>query len=482
PDNSICSSNTYTLAGTSAGGVISTTWTSSGDGTFDNINSLTATYTPGAADLALSTATLTITTDDPAGICTAESDNIQLTISSNLDATITAIAPLCENAGTVNLVAVDGGGTWSGNGITDANLGIFDPTIAGTGTWNISYTIAATCGDNDVTTITVNPQDDASFNYIQSTICLSDPNPIPTIGGTPGGIFTIDHSGVINANTGEIDIAASGTGNFTVTYSTTGICPDISTAAITISTLSNPTITTVGPICENSGSILLTAANTGGVWSGTGVTDANLGTFDPVIAGPGNWTITYTISGTCGDTANAIILVNGVDTALYNFEESTYCFPSVDPTPVISGTPGGVFTITSPGVINDTTGTINLEASGMGIYTITYSTTNSCPDTSNTTIVICGESSVIIPNVSTPNNDGQNDVFEVSGNNITSLQATILNRWGDVMFTWNGMDGFWDGKTFSGTEASPGTYYYTMIFVDINGDEFAKNGFLTLFR
>ncbi len=39
----------------------STLWTTSGDGTFDNATSLTATYTPGVNDIANASATLSLT-------------------------------------------------------------------------------------------------------------------------------------------------------------------------------------------------------------------------------------------------------------------------------------------------------------------------------------------------------------------------------------------------------------------------------------
>src|SRR5690606_4425256 len=48
------------------------------------------------------------------------------------------------------------------------------------------------------------------------------------------------------------------------------------------------------------------------------------------------------------------------------------------------------FTITSPGVINATTGEVDLDASGLGTYTVYYNTPsgNACPQTDSTTINI----------------------------------------------------------------------------------------------
>ena len=68
-DATICEGSTHTLTGAFGGGASSITWTTSGDGTFDDASLTAATYTPGATDISGGTATLTITTDDPAGPC-----------------------------------------------------------------------------------------------------------------------------------------------------------------------------------------------------------------------------------------------------------------------------------------------------------------------------------------------------------------------------------------------------------------------------
>ena len=56
-------------------------------------------------------------------------------------------------------------------------------------------------------------------------------------------------------------------------------------------------IVPVDTVCSNS-PITLQAFTTGGVWSGTGITNSSLGIFDPTVAGLGTHTITYTLS--CG--------------------------------------------------------------------------------------------------------------------------------------------------------------------------------------
>lgn len=78
------------------------------------------------------------------------------------------------------------------------------------------------------------------------------------------------------------------------------------------------------------------------------------------------------------------------------------------------------------------------------------------------------EIEVIIPNIFTPNGDGQNDLFIVSGN-FTELKGTIVNRWGNTVYIWNGTNNSWDGRTKSGSEASEGTYFYIFEALDAEG-------------
>jgi gliding motility-associated-like protein len=62
------------------------------------------------------------------------------------------------------------------------------------------------------------------------------------------------------------------------------------------------------PLCSNAAPITLTAETTGGTWSGTGITNASAGTFNPAVAGPGTHTVYYTLS--CGKDSISITVNN----------------------------------------------------------------------------------------------------------------------------------------------------------------------------
>ena len=94
PDQIVsASSPDTTLTGAFGGAATSATW--SGAGTFTpNAATLNAVYTPTTAEIAAGTATVTLTTDDPSGLCGAVNDSMTITINSvsQTSATITSIS------------------------------------------------------------------------------------------------------------------------------------------------------------------------------------------------------------------------------------------------------------------------------------------------------------------------------------------------------------------------------------------------------
>jgi gliding motility-associated-like protein len=117
------------------------------------------------------------------------------------------------------------------------------------------------------------------------------------------------------------------------------------------------------------------------------------------------------------------------------------------------------------------------------VYTLT-SNVNGCIATDEVIVVAnCGF--IIIPNVFTPNGDSDNEEFEIFNFGIPEYEIKIYNRWGDLMFESTNSNKHWDGQQNS-TPAAEGTYYYTLIANDANGNsliqENQKSGTLQLLR
>ena len=112
---------------------------------------------------------------------------------------------------------------------------------------------------------------------------------------------------------------------------------------------------------------------------------------------------------------------------------------------------------------------------------------NGCQNTANIsiTVTICEEEiNLRIPNVFTPNGDDQNDLFKVDGVflNTSIFEMKVYNRWGQLVFEADQVDKGWDGRTSNGTEVTEGTYFYTIININLSGKEETFSGSITLIK
>jgi len=89
-------------------------------------------------------------------------------------------------------------------------------------------------------------------------------------------------------------------------------------------------------------------------------------------------------------------------------------------------------------------------------------------------------SSLTIPNVFTPNNDGTNDVYTVTAKGITDYNIVIVNRWGNTVYESNDINVSWDG-TDNGSPCSDGVYFY-LIRAKSGTEELVKQGHITIYN
>ena len=88
---------------------------------------------------------------------------------------------------------------------------------------------------------------------------------------------------------------------------------------------------------------------------------------------------------------------------------------------------------------------------------------------------------ISVPSAFTPNADGNNDIFQVYGLNISEFKIQIMNRQGQLLFTSTDINQGWDGM-YKG-ELQPSTVYvYTIIYTNGRGEQKIKNGQFTLLR
>lgn len=102
-----------------------------------------------------------------------------------------------------------------------------------------------------------------------------------------------------------------------------------------------------------------------------------------------------------------------------------------------------------------------------------------CPAKDSTIIKVQFE--IDIPNVFSPNGDGNHDLFEIKNLNKLYPDAvlTVFNKWGSVVYVSGaGYPEPWDG-TRNGEEMPVATYYYIL---DTKGGRTYSPGSVTIIR
>jgi gliding motility-associated-like protein len=339
-------------------------------------------------------------------------DSATQTITVNALPTVTITssnADMCSLDVARNLSATPVGGTFSGAGVVG---NVFNPSIAGVGTHTITYTYtdANGCSNSTTQTIIVNLSPTASIlTSSNPTSCGSATGTITLTGltastsytvsynqnGVPQGPFTISSNG-----SGVLVIPNLTAGSYSnITLSVGSGCSAIVNGSASLSDPSAPTPSFTSPntdMCINSSNRNLTASPSGGTFSGPGVSGS---TFNPLVAGPGNHTITYTlVVAGCTGTATQTIQVNAL--------------PVISITPItpkcvnsacvsLVATPaGGIWS--GVGVSGNT---FCPSTAGIGTHTLHYTYTNpstGCTNDSTTVISVLALPTVTITSSGSP--------------------------------------------------------------------------------
>lgn len=112
-------------------------------------------------------------------------------------------------------------------------------------------------------------------------------------------------------------------------------------------------------------------------------------------------------------------------------------------------------------------------------YYLTLTDEYGCVSTDSLTIYVAG--SVYVPNTFTPNGDGRNDFFYAVTTGLVSFELSIYNRWGELIFHTESVEGRWDG-TFEGDPAPADAYVWQIHYREESGREGSERGLVNLIR
>lgn len=105
-----------------------------------------------------------------------------------------------------------------------------------------------------------------------------------------------------------------------------------------------------------------------------------------------------------------------------------------------------------------------------------------CPSEARYRFIRVLDFTLFIPNIFSPNNDGNNDRFRFVMNAMEQVEIAIYDRWGRVLVRSNQTDFGWDGRDAQGRPVQEGVYTYVLRAVSYGGQELTRQGTITLVR
>jgi gliding motility-associated-like protein len=424
------------------------------------------------------------------GAC-ATADTFDVLVNANATADIQEDT-VCQGANSLNLtVTGTSGGTWSGTGITDVNNGTFDPSVSGTGSFEVIYTVTGACPVTDTSFIEVEAADQAVID--PQSFCVADVATNLTVTGTQGGAWS--GTGIVNPLTGQFDPATAGVGSHDVIYTTTGNCPDSDTLTIEVTAAGQAAIQAQDFCPDAAATNLGLTGTTGGTWSGTGITDATNGTFDPSVSGSGTFTIYYATTGACAASDSVTIIVAESPTANPYINQQGNTLDSIllgNSANLFSGTNTSLSyswtEVSGNGGLDDPSASnpvVTPTAEGTYVYLLNVVSTGGtalCVDSALVSLVVYSDASEPqIPTAFTPNGDQVNDVFQVIGLDPDYLlEFKIFNRWGVVVY--DDVNGVWDGRYKEQAQPTDAYIYLISWQQPSDAEAVTVRGQLTLLR
>lgn len=460
----LCEGSTLNLSvNTTTGGTY--TWSTSGGYTSTQ-------QSPVIANVQLSQAgTYLVVVTNAEGCSDTGSVNVVVNAAVSLTVTTTSSpATICE--GETSALMATGADTyvWSnnlGNGTTH------NVTPTATTTYTVTGTDAATgCTATSSVSVNVNPLPTVAVTTSQSTLCLSGTAVLTAIGANTYQWSTGDATDIIT-------VSPAGTTTYTVTGTSAAGCSDTATQTVTVMDYAAPVFPFANTVTLCYGAdipVLITNSQNGisGTWQPSTISNTQSGTYTFTPAS-GQCANNYVLNVT---VLSPIVVTAGPDTAV-DLASSVHLFTS------IAGSSSGTFVWTPTENLSCTNCSNPVWfAQHTTAFNVTYTDTQTgCKASDSVTINVNYDPYTIrfIPNAFTPNDDGNNDFFQIYGDKIKEVDIQIFDKWGQLLFDEKSPNPQWNGY-YKGRLLPQDIYTYRAIILFYNKNKVENKGIVTLLR
>lgn len=265
-------------------------------------------------------------------------------------------------------------------------------------------------------------------------------SPVGMTTSSSGGTWVADCGGCIDSGTGEFDPLTAGDGTWSISYETGGLCTTPVATDVVVLPADTSYVDAVSDICENGSAVTMTTSSSGGTWSSDcgGCIDGATGSFDPLAAGAGTWSVSYETGELCATAIPTDITVLPADTTHVEPLSDPLCEDAA-PVTLTTASSGGTWVADCGACIDGTTGEFDPSVAGVGTWSVSYETGEPCEIALHTDVVVVsclgldeGSNSLftIYPNPT-------NGVIHISTGGSTAGSIEVLDVLGRKVFIYN---------------------------------------------
>ncbi|MEI8136275.1 MAG: gliding motility-associated C-terminal domain-containing protein [Bacteroidota bacterium] len=348
---------------------------------------------------------------------------------------------------------------------------------------NTTYTVTGfngVCISTAVVPVQVVPLPNLIISSPEYQICFGKSTPIYASGAQN---YTWSPSaGLSNTTNSNVIASPLVNTNYTVVgYNQLGIvtCPQQMSYSVIVVPTAIAAVSPSVAICAGAKTTLVASGGNTVLWTPT--LGLNLNTGAGVVASPSvstNYTVDISYNGFCGSYKTVLVKVNpnpkvtaGRDTTI-NLEQPMF----------INAVGTGTMTwIDGEEISCRVCPTSQVFATRTNFYVVETVNEFGCKAKDDMRIEVTTEFGIYVPNTFSPNGDGLNDVFLMSGYNISEVTMEIFDRWGEKLFTSKELTQGWNG-TFKNAPCEVASYVYKISYKGLDGKKFSKIGHVILNR
>ena len=193
-------------------------------------------------------------------------------------------------------------------------------------------------------------------------------------------------------------------------------------------------------------------------------------------------TVIYTVevsnSGNCKSTQTVLVRVNPNPTVSAGED---FAANLDEPMHLLAQSNGSITWVSGEGIMCVSCPSTQIMPKKSGCYIAEAVNEFGCKNRDEVCVEVTSNYNIYIPNVFTPNGDGNNDVFLVYGTGLTKFEMTIFDRWGEKLFESKDQLNGWDGR-FKGEICKNDAYPYLIKYQALDGKSYTREGHVTLLK